>query len=508
MNTNEELQAICESYESTESLAQDLARKNDNAFIEYVFKDEKGRKVIQGRIHEEIQWHINECEERGIKNCGILAPWGHGKTEQIIAKTLKKIGENVNIRTQIICNTDDNATARVQSAKKYIEDDEDYHKVFPHVRPTKNEWGKHKIVVHRDSKAKDGTLESWGIASAGTGSRADLQIFDDPVDLNNAILNPAKRQHVKDAFYNVWASRLVADGFRIYIATVWHEDDLTHELLASKEWKFLVMKVSEDFKTIRCKSPFKGEYEIPVWELWNEKRLKEQIRTIGVRAFNRGYRQEALSDEDRTFPSSDKIFNWDLSVSDVVQSHFPRILGCDPFGQAVVISVWALAQSGRRILVEKRRGKWAPERTIAELLDAYEVHQPSIMVVENNAAQEAIIGWFKAVSQVIPPVMPFVTGKQKADPELGLPGMEIEFANDMWLVPCKGVDPLDSEHPINVFKKELRSHPIGEAADTVMAAWFAREGARYLMKLKTEPQEQETYTEEDFGVEQVQIGDY
>lgn len=498
---------FAKAHDSTESLLQRVAPANIDIFMEYAFKDEKGKRIIQGTIHKEIQEHIDECKKRKLKNCGILAPWGHGKTEQVIGRTLDEMGKNKNIRIQIITNTDDNSTVRVTSIKKYIEEDKDYQAVYPDVQKGSNDdWGKHRLIIKRDSHAKDGTVEAWGITTSGTGSRADLQIFDDPVDMRNAILNPAMREQVKLAFTNVWLSRLVPDGFRIYIATVWHEDDLTHDLLKNEEWNFLIMRISEDFKSIECESCFKGTYSIPVWEIWNTDRLKEQLRTIGSRAFERGYRQKALSDEDRTFPHSEVIFNWDLYPGDIVLPHWARVTGVDPFGQAVVIFTLAVAPDGRRVPISIKRGKWAPKRTVRELLQDFDDFNSQIIVVENNASQDAIIQWAQEVGRKDMPIIPFCTGKQKADPELGLPSMDVEFENGAWVVCMKGIEETDAENTFNIWRRELRSHPIAEAADTVMASWFAREGARFLLKPKDETPD-EVYGE-DLGVEEVQIGSY
>lgn len=481
--------------------------------MEFVLKDDKGRSVVQGEIHNEIQWHIDECRRRGIRYCGVLAPWGHGKTEQVvIGRALKFLGEDNNRRIQIICNTDDNSKARVASISKYIEHDDDYHTAYPNVTPDySSEWTKHKLMVHRESRSKDGSIEAWGITTSGTGSRADVQIFDDPVDLRNAILNPALRQQVKDSFKNVWMSRLVPDGFAIYIATVWHNDDLTSDLTKNPEWNFLIMKVSEDFKFIECSSCFKGEYKISLWNAkWNEKSLKQQVNIIGQRAFDRGYRQKALSDEDRTFPSAGRIFRADVG-QDFIQPFWSRCVGIDPFGQQVVIFTLALSTTGMRFPIEIRRGKWSPTRTIDELIDVYQKHLPQIMVCENNAAQEAILQWAaeRAANSglsIVLPIVPFTTGKQKADPILGLPSMEVEFANGTWCVPMKGIDFNDTENTFNIWRQELNDHPLGVMADTVMASWFAREGARYIGQEK--PETDGIITGEDVGVEEVRIGGY
>jgi len=493
-----------------EDYCQSSAREDINILAEYVLKDEKGHKVEQGDIHREIQWHIDECKRQKKKNCGILAPWGHGKTEQVILRILDEVGKDLNIRTQLICNTDDNSTARVTSISKYIEDDEDYQKVYPSVRRSRNQsdsWGRHKIIIERDSKSKDGTLEAWGITTSGTGSRADLQIFDDPVDLRNAILNPAMRQQVKDSFRNVWQSRLTPDGFRIYIATVWHEDDLTHELMVNEEWNFLVMKISEDFERIECESCFKGNYDIPVWKIWNKEALITQRKDIGARAFDRGYRQDAINDEDRTFPSSDSIFDWNGNTNHI-DNHWPRVTGMDPFGQAIVIFTLAInPHTHRKELVELRRGKWKSKEAILQLVDAWITNRSQIIVVENNAAQDAIIQWAKEIGRTSIPIVPFCTGKQKADPIYGLPSLEVEFANGSWNIPCGHIDPLDAEEPINVLKKELKGHPVASSWDCIMAMWFAKVGAEIL--INPLPQDDgEIIVQEEVGIEQVSIGDY
>lgn len=486
-----------------------LAKTDPNIFIECVVKDGKGKRVIQGQIHKEIHWHIDECERTGNQYCGILAPWGHGKTEScVIGRVLYNIGKDPNLKNAIITNIDDNSKARVSSITKYILYDEDYKKIFPHVKPANNsDWSKHKIIVDRDSKSQSGTVEAWGVTSSGVGGRFDRLFFDDIIDQRNAIANPALREAVKDAFNNVWLSRLSPDGIAIYIATVWHQDDNTAVIRNNPEWKFLVMSVSEDLSCIECESAFKGKYTIPLWDYWNKDKLKQRRSLIGARAFDRGYRQIALSDEDRTFPSSETIFRKDVDLS-VVRNDWPRCVGIDPFGQAVVIFVLALDPvRRRRFPIEIRRGKWQPTQTVAQIIDINKKHNPQIVVCENNASQEAIIQWLAQTEGGYDiPVVPFTTGKQKVDPAFGLPSLEIEFANGLWIVPCAHVDENDAEDPVNIWRKELLEHPLSAKEDTVMASWFAREGARYLLREDTD--EGEIYTGEDFGVEQVIIGDY
>lgn len=494
----------------TDCLLKHHAKIDYNIFAEYVIKDARGKRILQGEIHKEMQWHIEECKRRSQKFCGILAPWGHGKTEQvIIGRVLDDIGKSPNDRIAIVTNTDDNSKARVSSITRYICYDDDYKSVYPHVKPAQNsDWSKHKIIVERDSRAKDGTLEAWGVMSSGTGSRFDKIYFDDIIDQRNAIANPALRPAVKENFNNVWLSRLTPDGMVVYIATIWHQDDNTSDIKRNPEWKFLEMKISEDFESIECESPFKGKYRIPVWQYWNSDKLKSRFKVIGKRAFNRGFRQQPLTDEDRTFPSSELIFNKDIDGS-IVQPHWARCVGIDPFGQAVVIFTIAInPYNHRKFVVEIKRGKWAPSRTKQEIISVWQRHKPQVIVCENNAAQEAIIEWVQDEpdgSEI--PIIPFVTGKQKADPELGLPSLEIEFANGNWVVPYAQVDEFDAEDPVNIWRKEMMDHPLVEKEDTVMASWFAREGARFLLGYKPE-EDNNVIHQDEMGVESVHIGDY
>ncbi len=485
-----------------------LAAQNADDFCELVLKDEKGQPIRQADIHREINWHIDECRKRNL-NCGILAPWRHGKTEQVvIARTLQFLGENPNNRVFIVCNADDNAAARVESISKYIEYDKDYHLVYPEVRPgDKTEWGRHKLMVQRQSLSKDGSVEAWGITSSGTGAGCDFLIVDDPVDLRNAVLNPALRIQVKDAFRNVWSSRLAPNGFKIYIATAWHNDDLTAEMLKNSEWCFLVIKVSDDFSCMDCESPLKGKFQIPLWSLWPKEKLVARCREIGTRAFNRGYRQCALSDEDRTLPHYLEVFKYGVRVSDLVNPAWPRVAGMDPFGKFVVIFTLALGPDGRRYPVEIRRGKWNSTEAVMQLIDAFETHRHQLIVVENNASQDAIIQWAMEKGHNIP-IWPFTTGKQKADPLIGLPGLDVEFANDSWACAMGGEHQPDCGCGFCVWKREMSEHPIGECADTVMASWFAREAARALTLGVTEEMHPDIITEEDAGLERVEIGNY
>ncbi len=252
----------------------DISHKDINTFCEIVLKDNKGKRIKQAHIHELIHNHIDWCKKNKYF-AGIVAPWGHGKTEQaVIARTLWELGRNPEARITIVCNTDGNAQQRVASIRRYIESDSDYKLVFPNIRPMKRgneksfeKWSNHELLVQRKTLSKDSSVEAWGIFSSAMGKRCDLLIIDDPADFKNTVLEPATRSKVYETIQAGWISRLEQDGFCIYIATIWHEEDCTMALMKNEKFCFLWMAISEDFKNINVKLYGKDTKTHPVWQL-------------------------------------------------------------------------------------------------------------------------------------------------------------------------------------------------------------------------------------------------
>ena len=222
-----------------------LARKDANTFIEFVIKDaQTGELVRQSPMHISWQSHIDYCWS--IEKCaGILGHWGSGKTIGIaVARTLFEIGKNPNIRIKLVSNSDDRAKERVSAIKEYIESSEEYHQVFPNIKPDFNRWGSLSIKVVRSVASPDATLTAHGVLSSGIGGRADLLVFDDIVDERNSLLQPRMKAQVKSTFSNTWMGRLESNGRVVNICTRWTMDDITADLLKSPAWLWLIQKIA------------------------------------------------------------------------------------------------------------------------------------------------------------------------------------------------------------------------------------------------------------------------
>lgn len=210
-------------------------------------------------IHRSWIKHIEFCFAKGFY-CGILAPWGHGKSSICaIALPLYLIGVNPSERIKVISNTDSNARKRIMLIRNYIQESAKYHGIFPGVVPDPdNQWTQHELYLRRDTRAVDASLEAQGVLGQGTGGRCTVFIFDDPVD-EKSLSSAKTRETISNVFKNVWLSRLEPGGRIVYIATRWHEKDLTGEMLENKKFCFLVQRVSRDFTCIEEEIYYDGE---------------------------------------------------------------------------------------------------------------------------------------------------------------------------------------------------------------------------------------------------------
>jgi hypothetical protein len=102
-----------------------------------------------------------------------------------------------------------------------------------------------------------------------------------------------------------------------------------------------------------------------------------------------------------------------------------------------------------------------------------------VIVVENNNYQTALLDWAEATNaDYWTKVESTTTGANKIDPRIGLPGLQVQFANQGWVVPqdefARHV--AGCECAWCTLDREFRQHPLAPTLDMVMAAWFANQG--------------------------------
>jgi phage terminase large subunit-like protein len=460
-----------ESYEKlAESADVVLAKRNPSDFAEYILTDESGQPIQNGAIHAKAHSHV-----LANKFALVEFPREHGKTEQFaISKPIHLLGKNPNLRIKIVCANDSLAGIRVQAISEHLLNNSKVKLVYPNLKPAKGKaWTMHQLFIDRNIISKDPSVEAYGILSSSTGGRADILIFDDVCDLRNTITQPKLRDSVKAAFYNQWIPLLSPDGTIIYIYTVWHQDDLSHELKRNSEYSVFKKVVDSNLN--------------PVWpQRWPKVKLQERLRQMGQRAFARAFQGQAMSDDEAIFGNIDNCIALKMSYGDIYPE-WPRYSGLDlaisdkPGADYTVLFTIAVDKDGKRWPVEIIRGRYSSVQTAKLVIDSYRAHKQRIIMVENNAYQAAFLEWINQVGGAGLPLRAYTTGKQKMDENIGLPSLAAEIDRGAWVIPMQsnqypdGLHPADCSCNICEWLNEMRSYPVATHDDTVMACFFARE---------------------------------
>jgi len=466
------------SDEEEQRLAE-AAREDVNVFCEFCFSDETGQGWRQASFHRE--WHQLIDENDRVQ---IWAPREHAKSTQMCARIIWELGRNPNLRCRIVAANDDLAKLRLGWIKRQIERNPRVRMVFPSLQPDyRRGWEKTAIYV-RGSTEADPSVDAAGVLSTGTGTRCDFLVGDDVVDQRNAILQPALRQAVKEAWREVWTNTLTPRAKAVYICTPWHLDDLSYELAQNPEWVHWRQTAIID-----------EDRRLTLWpERWPWERLMKRRREIGERAFARNFLLQALSSEEEVFPESyiAACLDYDRVYGEPVDESWPRVAGVDLASRQhaeadyTVIVTAAVDPAGRRHLVEIVRERVDFAATLRLLVQQYRKHRHAIILVENNSYQDAVLQALRdpSVRRAVGaegltlPLRPFTTGRQKADETLGLPGLAAKMEQGVWRFPAA-----DWPHEAGcncafcALIRELRTYPVGEHDDTVMALWFADHAA-------------------------------
>jgi hypothetical protein len=486
-----------------------LARRDPNTFIELVMRDEfNGNPVEQAPCH--VAWHRALDEHRRVV---LFAHIESGKTNQFsIGRTLWELGRNRNLRVALVSNTYHQAEKNVRAVAEYIERSEMLHGIFPELLPSEP-WTNAYFNVQGDTIKRDPSVQAVGVHGNILGARLDWVILDDILDYENT-LTSRQRQDLWDWYLATFAGRLTAHARVMCIGTAWHPDDIMHRWEREPAWFCM-------------RSPVVDASGASTWpQRWPKDRIDAKRSELGPLEFARQMLCKARDDSESRFrqewidaclEKGDGLVHagdvkdffdlneelrppwWDdEDVDDDAREAAARLLvagqekparhfegkfvtGVDLAVQrhaaADETALFTLYQrpDGLRQVVEVQAGKWTGPEIVRRIV---EVHQrfDSIVVVENNAAQDFVLQFVRA-QQVTVPVLPFTTGKNKAHPEFGVESIAAEFAAGRWVIPSLNGRAL---HPqVDKWIQELLFYdPRAHTGDRLMACWFAREIAR------------------------------
>lgn len=450
----------------------ELARRDVNTFIEYVMRDERtGLPVLQAPIHE--AWH-DEADHHAR-----LLIWSHveaGKTSQLaIGRTLWALYNDPSTRVVILSNTHHQAEKITRTIANYIQNSEALARVSEGKLRPALPWSSTVLTVERPTVSKDPSVLATGVHGNITGARIDLLIMDDILDYENCKTTQA-RNDLWDWYNATVVGRLTENARVICIGTAFHPDDALHRFARQAGWQARRYPVLH---------PDTG---LPRWpERWPMERIQARMTEMGSLESARQLMCIARDDSSSRFRQQyiDKclINGRGKKMASLLQT-VPK--GCRTYtgvdlavqkGDAADLTVLfsvLVDQYGNRRVLGIESGKWSGPEIIQRICDAHYRYQ-SIVIVENNSAQDFILQFTRNMSDV--PVRAFTTGRNKAHPEFGVEGLATEFENGKWTIPCEEDGTCAPE--VSAWISEMLYYdPNGHTGDRLMACWFAREGIR------------------------------
>lgn len=459
------------------SLNLAVARRSPAMFVRMVLRDEEtGGPIEQADYHDQWQHFLSDSDRAVV--------WSHieaGKTSQVsIGRALWELGRDPNLRIVIVSKTNENAKKIVRSQAQYIQRSPTLRSIFPDLVPSRDKsqpWNATMLTVQRDTYSKDPSVQCFGLGGSPVGSRIDLLIADDILDVQNTSTVAACRETL--AWWKAnFGGRLTNESRVWLVGNAWSYDDVLHVLSREPRYKSLRFPVVDA----------NGE---PVWpQRWPLARIDKaredlgpiealrQLMCVAPDATSARFKREWIEacmarGEDWSLVESvddeDLVGGYHVvhGVDLAVQRHTAADL--------TVFFTVLLHPNGDRQVLNIDAGRWSADdilRRFAALNDRY----GGLFIVENNAAQDYMRQL--AASGTRANVRPFTTGRNKADPSTGVASLGAEMAASKWIIPnMRGrLGREVSEWISEMYAFDPRAH----TGDRLMASWFAREGCRVL----------------------------
>jgi hypothetical protein len=459
------------SFQESEEAICALARTDIRAFVAYVMRDEEtGGHVDLSPMH--AAWHaLADQYDRLI----IWAYMEAGKSFNMsVARTLWMLGRDPSLRIAIVSNTSIQAAKIARLIARYIEESEELHRVFPDLMPDSSmPWNSEQLTVKRPTMAAQPSIQIVGIGSNIQGSRIDIAILDDVLNRDNTRTDHMRKDSM-DWYLKTIPGRMTRRGRIIVIGNAFHPQDLMHALAKNRSWhafKFPIQKRD-------------GSSSWP--EVWPPERIQKRREELGPIESKSQLDCDALDDATSRFKR-----DWiDKCKARGEGKHMVYALRAVPPGCKVYIGVdlavgrkktndrtvyfvILIHPNGDRQVLWIEAGRLMADEIMNMVVDLSQRFQ-GIFVVENVSAQDYLVQLLTKWTAI--PIIPFTTGKNKADPSFGVEAMGVEFANGKWIIPN---DNGKCDPEVETWCNEMLAfHPDAHCGDSLIASWFAKEGER------------------------------
>jgi len=356
--------------------------------------------------------------------------------------------------------------------KNNIALNEDLHRTFPHLtRDNFETWDKTAIQIKgaRGTK-KDNTIEAIGVLGQFIGSRADVLVLDDIVDLKNST-SPTQRMKIVDWHDSIATGRLTRYAREWIIGTPWNKYDFYH-IMEERGVELRKYEVETN-----------GRFIWP--EQWDMERLQDRKKIMTAwRFYQQYYMMDASPDESP--------FSYDAMELCSVQAERFRNKDSIPDGWQCITGVdigietkkdsdrtvfCTLATDGtKKLILDIRGGKWglSDKQNIAEAIHR---QYGGLFVVESNAAQKLMVEMLKKYTRVTVISSNTQRGTKVSD-SWGIPAMAIDIENGRWQIPAKPQAPMEVKQWMD---ECIMYNPQSHTGDSLMACYLAYSGIERMM---------------------------
>ncbi len=429
-----------------------MARLDPNAFIRFCFADSHGQPIRQASIHLELQDFLSKHPKALIE-----LPRDHGKSFQICSRIVWELGRNPGLRVKIVCSTGAIAAERSRFLRAAIDGNGWVRQVFPKLLPAEP-WSADRFTVQRPAEAIGPSVAAYGVGAGSTGTRADLLICDDIVDVR-ALHTASERNRVADYFHENLMNLLEPDGRFWGLFTPWHGDDLNARLKKNGSYSHFRRAIGSDLE--------------PVWpEKWPVAKLKARRDEIGATSFARGYRLVPIAEEDTPIRSEwVRFWTEPAEYESIVLSVDPAV-SISSKADASALVVLGKSNASIHVLEATARRVAAPD--LVGLIDDFDRRwNPAVVLFETNAAFLGIKDLLVRHARFGPRVKGISQSKDKAS---RIAAFSVSVENGSFRLKGNGTGSVDAGQ--KRLMDEMITFPFGEHDDLVDAA---ATGTAYLL---------------------------
>jgi len=437
------------------------------------------------RIHgTQDRWTVADFQWEWQSICmaydtaNIVAPIGHGKSEQItFALSAHELGCDPNLRLVIASNVAELSIRRVRALRMLIDENDDYRRVFPNVRPGVL-WTDRAWTIRRTNEADPNpTCQGVGLNGAILGARTDRLTCDDMDDLEST-WTAASREKAQTWVRTNLLSRLGRTAKARSIQTAWHPEDMS-QMFRSMGWPTF---------RYRLRKPNGAYLWASQWDAAREDKMRRELgETAAARMLDSIPRTGELSrcKEEwvhAALKNGARTVMYDSVRADngcYIVVGVDLAVGRGENNDKAAFATVLCDERGNRHLINLESGRWSGPDLLMRIKQHARRYPGARIVVENNAAQDYLRQF---ASDEVAGIIPYTTGRTKADPTFGIESIFTEFHAGKWHIPCDGVGPgLPLSYEAHDEVKALVSQcfdysPGSHTGDSLMAVFLAREG--------------------------------